>query len=239
MHAYLIVGDTSSTQHVVRTLLAKHCVPDDASALFRLIPSTSSSPASRRSGVASIRIGDVRALKRWNASRGATPRACLITDAPSLTILAQQTLLKTLEEPGENMVFILLTTDESVLLPTLRSRCRLIRVRPPQRPDAHLHATRQLAEFIRRTIAVPQYARIAKLYHGSPETTRGAWRPGTLSREDVVRLLTDVIETTKAATPTHAGTVLRLGVQALRKVNASCHPALTLQQFILDIPFPP
>ena len=39
-------------------------------------------------------------------------------------------LLKTLEEPPEKSLLLLLTTAEEVILPTIRSRCRLLSLRP-------------------------------------------------------------------------------------------------------------
>lgn len=42
------------------------------------------------------------------------------------TIQAQNKLLKTLEEPSKSVVFILTTTNENSVLPTIRSRCKKI-----------------------------------------------------------------------------------------------------------------
>ena len=39
-------------------------------------------------------------------------------------------LLKTLEEPPERVLLLLLTTEEQAILPTIRSRCRLLALRP-------------------------------------------------------------------------------------------------------------
>ena len=42
------------------------------------------------------------------------------------TIQAQNKLLKTLEEPSKSVVFILTTTNETSVLPTIRSRCKKV-----------------------------------------------------------------------------------------------------------------
>jgi DNA polymerase III delta prime subunit len=47
----------------------------------------------------------------------------IITQAQNLTVAAQNALLKTLEEPPENTVIILLAEKENQLLPTILSRC--------------------------------------------------------------------------------------------------------------------
>ncbi|MBR1407895.1 MAG: DNA polymerase III subunit delta' [Clostridia bacterium] len=51
----------------------------------------------------------------------------LIPDADKMNSQAQNSLLKTLEEPPENTVFILSTARPAALLPTVRSRLRLVR----------------------------------------------------------------------------------------------------------------
>lgn len=52
----------------------------------------------------------------------------IITNAQNLTVAAQNALLKTLEEPPENTVIILLAEKENQLLPTVVSRCVLSRL---------------------------------------------------------------------------------------------------------------
>jgi DNA polymerase III subunit delta' len=57
-------------------------------------------------------------------------RAILIERAEKMTVQAQNSLLKTLEEPAEETFFILVAEDVSTLLPTVVSRCRVIHVPP-------------------------------------------------------------------------------------------------------------
>ncbi|PWU22879.1 hypothetical protein C5B42_04825 [Candidatus Cerribacteria bacterium 'Amazon FNV 2010 28 9'] len=54
---------------------------------------------------------------------GGTQTIAVIQEAHRLTIPAQQSLLKTIEEPGENTQLILATSKPAVLLSTIRSRC--------------------------------------------------------------------------------------------------------------------
>ncbi len=54
----------------------------------------------------------------------------LIEDAESLTVGASNALLKTLEEPRGNTLFIFVSNSEEALLPTIRSRCQLMRMYP-------------------------------------------------------------------------------------------------------------
>jgi DNA polymerase III subunit delta' len=57
-------------------------------------------------------------------------RVFIIDDAHLLNEQSQNAMLKTLEEPGESVVIILVTSRPSDLLPTIISRCREIRFFP-------------------------------------------------------------------------------------------------------------
>ncbi|MDA1062631.1 MAG: AAA family ATPase, partial [Chloroflexi bacterium] len=64
------------------------------------------------------------------------PRRIFIVDtADDLQAEAGHALLKTLEEPPESSLILLLATDPDELLPTIRSRCREIALRPMARPE--------------------------------------------------------------------------------------------------------
>ena len=60
-------------------------------------------------------------------------KVCLIPRAETLTPEAANALLKILEEPPRDLAFVVLTEHPSDLLPTIVSRCRMIRVPPPAR----------------------------------------------------------------------------------------------------------
>lgn len=60
----------------------------------------------------------------------------IIQNADQLSPESQNTLLKTLEEPGNNNYLILTTAKPSALLPTIHSRCHILRQKNPQRPPA-------------------------------------------------------------------------------------------------------
>lgn len=53
----------------------------------------------------------------------------IIADADMMTVQAQNALLKTIEEPPEYAVIMLLTENAEVLLPTIRSRCVMMKLR--------------------------------------------------------------------------------------------------------------
>ncbi len=70
----------------------------------------------------------IDALSRYSLEGG--KRVILIENAERMTPQAQNCLLKTLEEAGEGTYFILTCDAETALLPTVRSRCRCVRMEP-------------------------------------------------------------------------------------------------------------
>jgi len=56
-----------------------------------------------------------------------TWRVVIIQDADRMNLSAQNHFLKTLEEPPGRAIFILLTAHPRMLLPTIRSRCQMVR----------------------------------------------------------------------------------------------------------------
>ncbi|WP_457624272.1 DNA polymerase III subunit delta' [Persephonella sp.] len=57
-------------------------------------------------------------------------KAVIIEKAEKMNVEASNALLKTLEEPPENSLLILTTSNQNRLLPTIVSRCKKIRFRP-------------------------------------------------------------------------------------------------------------
>ena len=57
-------------------------------------------------------------------------RVYIVDGAELLSLEASNALLKSLEEPVPGVVFLLLTADEEAVLPTVRSRCQRLELRP-------------------------------------------------------------------------------------------------------------
>jgi DNA polymerase-3 subunit delta' len=89
-------------------------------------------------GKAWVSIDQVRALNEQVAYRPfeARRRVVILDDAPDVLLgMAQNALLKTLEEPPSGTVFILIAAQLEGLLPTVRSRCPLVRFGALSVPD--------------------------------------------------------------------------------------------------------
>ena len=79
-----------------------------------------------------IRVDEVRALARrlsLKALRGRR-KVAIVTPADAMNERAQNTLLKTLEEPPPATTFLLLSAHPDSLLPTIRSRCARVQLGP-------------------------------------------------------------------------------------------------------------
>ncbi len=87
-------------------------------------------------------------------------RVFIIDGAEFLSIEAANCLLKTLEEPGDKVVFILLTTNEQLLPATVVSRCQRVELFP-------LAAT-EIEEALksRWNVEAPKARLLARLSHG-------------------------------------------------------------------------
>ena len=73
----------------------------------------------------------------------------IVPEAEKMTEAAQNALLKTIEEPPEYGVVILLTSNISALLPTIQSRCLTLEFRPL--------STAVVEEFLRSHYEIPDY----------------------------------------------------------------------------------
>lgn len=85
-----------------------------------------------------ISIDQIRAMNAFlTLSRSFnTHRVVLISNAERMNKNAANSLLKSLEEPSDNSVIILLTSQASVLLPTIKSRCQILQLPTPNKQQA-------------------------------------------------------------------------------------------------------
>jgi len=97
--------------------------------------SEKSSEKSRKRGSSNIRIDQIRELESFVfvGSHRNGNRVVLVTEADAMNPAAANALLKILEEPPASVYFILISARSKSLLPTIRSRCRVL---PFGAPDA-------------------------------------------------------------------------------------------------------
>lgn len=73
----------------------------------------------------SLKIETIREVVKFSNLKPSysSKKVIIINDADKMTIDAQNSILKTLEEPGENTILILITSNINLILPTVISRC--------------------------------------------------------------------------------------------------------------------
>lgn len=84
-----------------------------------------------------ISVEEVRKMKSFFALSAADggQRAAIIDSLDEMNTAAANALLKLLEEPPANVTFLLVAHQPARLLPTIRSRCRELRLSPLAPPD--------------------------------------------------------------------------------------------------------
>ncbi len=94
--------------------------------------------ASKKKPSRDIKVEAVRAATAWAASTPSRGRLKLIVlhPADAMNAVAANALLKTLEEPSASVRLLLTCTDPDLLLPTIRSRCQLLRLPQPDEPTS-------------------------------------------------------------------------------------------------------
>ena len=102
-------------------------------------------------------------------------KVCLIDEADRLTLGAANALLKTLEEPPDHSLFLLVTSRPSALPGTVRSRCQSLRFAPPprERVEAALVTTRDMPPAEARFLAAMTEARIGEALSADLSALRG------------------------------------------------------------------
>src|SRR5438874_7185508 len=121
-----------------------------------------------------IRVDEVRALaKRLSlaALRGRR-KVAIVTPADALNERAQNTLLKTLEEPPKDTTFLLISANPDALLPTIRSRCARVQLGPV--PEEAL-VTRLVREGVPEAAARDRAGRAGGSFSRALEA-EGEWR---------------------------------------------------------------
>lgn len=119
---------------------------------LRLLNLETQEPPGRRT----LGIEAIRELRAGMAERPFAGRrkVYLIEDAETLTIEAENALLKTLEEPPPFVVLLLVALSDHLLLPTIVSRCQLLPLRPlgrqevQQALEAHWEVEEERAELL-------------------------------------------------------------------------------------------
>ncbi len=160
-HAYIINGEKSSGKEYIAKVFAmalqceqegvepcqqchacKQALSDNQPDIIRVLHEKPNSI-----GVDDIRgqINNDVAIKPYSSPY----KIYVVNEAEKMTQQAQNALLKTLEEPPEYAVILLLTSNINALLPTILSRCVVLNMKPV--------ADEKLRKFLMEELKVPDY----------------------------------------------------------------------------------
>jgi DNA polymerase-3 subunit delta' len=228
-HAWLLTGPPGSGRSnlayaFATALLSPGGVPDPAVAA-QVDARTHPDLAVLASERVTITIDEVRRLVTSAAYSPsvAAYRVLVIEDADRMTERTSNVLLKSLEEPPERTVWILCAPSEADLLPTIRSRVRVVRLRVPdpeevaellvrrdgvdpalalraaQEAQSHIGMAHRLATDADARARRDETIRIAFGVRSVPQAVRSAQRLLDIAKEDSSALTEERDEGERAA----------------------------------------
>lgn len=160
-HAYIINGERSSGKEFIAKVFAKtlQCEEGGTEACGECHSCKQAQSGNHPDIIYishekpnTISVEDIRAqinndivIKPYSSPR----KVYIMNEGEKMTPQAQNALLKTLEEPPEYAVILILTTNVDSLLPTVLSRCVVLNMKPV--PD------KKVKEFLMKELEVPDY----------------------------------------------------------------------------------
>lgn len=250
-HAWLLTGPPGSGRSTAARSFAAALLtdpaggPDATQDAARVFAGTHPDLTVVATDKALISIDEVRALvsEAQRAPSGGRFRIILIEDADRMTERTCNVLLKAIEEPPERTVWLLCAPSPSDVVPTIRSRCRVVGLRVPSATDVQelLHRKHGVEPDVALWAAAASQNHIGRArYLASNETAR-AQRTAILSIPERLgtvgdavraagRIVEEAADAAKAATEDRAAReraelLQTLGVEAGKAVP----PALRAQ----------
>lgn len=165
-----------------------------------------------------IRVDDVRALAPFLTQTAHRPgwRVVIVDSADEMNINAQNALLKSLEEPPAETIFLLACHAPGRLLATVRSRCRRLTLSGLDDADVE-----RVIETVAPQVPAEERRVLARLAEGSPG------RALALAAEGGLEVYREMLELLSGLPQLDAVAVHGLGDRLARKANESSYRVLT------------
>jgi DNA polymerase III gamma/tau subunit len=201
MHAYLLIGQNSKVKTQSRELAKK------------LKAKAWEFPL--------IKIEDARELGKFTALKLTEPTAIVINSIDAATEEAQNAFLKNLEEPQQNLYYILTADSLIKVLPTIISRCQIIKM--PNAKCQMLNENSKLNNFLKLTVG-------EKLAFVDQIKDRGE------AKALVLDLITFLHQTLiKAENKTETAKNLKISVKTLNHLEANGNVNLQLTNLAINL----
>lgn len=157
-------------------------------------------------------------------------KSVLIQEAEALTVEAQNALLKTLEEPPARSQIILTVRDESLILPTIASRCQIISLSVKSQITLSEKDEKEMTELLENLLRanIPERLSLGETlsaYRGKSEAI--AW----------LDKLTWVVRKILLTTPSSLKylNILKTIFQTKKMLQANTNVKLALDNFLIEI----
>lgn len=139
-HAWLITGPPGSGRSTLAHAFAAALIAEDendTNTLRQVLAGNHPDLMALRTEGVIISIAQARSLveRSYFSPSAGRHRVLVVEDADRMTERTSNVLLKALEEPPEQTVWVLCAPSEADLLPTIRSRVRSLRLREPDVAD--------------------------------------------------------------------------------------------------------
>lgn len=218
-HAWLITGPPGSGRSTLAYAFAAALIadPGDEAAQRQVLARTHPDLTALRTEQVVIRIDEARRLveRASFAPSLGRHRVIVVEDADRMAERTSNVLLKALEEPPEQTVWVLCAPSDADLLPTIRSRVRVLRLREPSVTDvASLIVDRTgVAADIAEESARHAQRHIGMAQRLATDDDARARRAETLSAVLAVRGISDAVDV--------AGHIVRLATDDAKALTAT------------------
>ena len=146
-HAILLEGDKGTGRHTLMRFLSRAAVCDSENSpcgecrgchLAEIATPPDITVIAPEDGKKNITVAQIRALRTeaYVKPHMAVRRVFVIDKADTMNEQAQNALLKVLEEPPADIIFILIAESAAALLDTIISRCTVLSLVPPETDEA-------------------------------------------------------------------------------------------------------
>jgi hypothetical protein len=177
----------------------------------------------------SLKIEQIRQIKSFLDRKpfALVNHYCLVWGAETMTIPAQNALLKTLEELKDHSYIFLTTGFPNRLLPTIRSRC-LIKKLTSGQPTA---VNPGVGEELKKILSLSVGARLTVMTRKAPTRDQAL----AFCQEIISWLQQELQQSEPSISYPCMATILRQTALAQKQLEANCQIQLVLDQWLLSI----